>query len=76
MADVPKVLDEHECIDLQCGHFDGDQCTLGACLDPPADYEASYNDWLTEGDIKGDIAREEDYQPDPSILDPEEVANE
>lgn len=34
-ASQPGVRDEHECIDLKCGHYDGDQCTLGGCYDPP-----------------------------------------
>jgi len=28
-------MNEWECIDLKCSHYDGDECTLGACLDPP-----------------------------------------
>ena len=28
---------EWECIDLECPHFDGDECTIGDCLDPPGD---------------------------------------
>jgi len=30
-----KCYEEHLCIELECGHYDGDMCTLGACLDPP-----------------------------------------
>lgn len=35
IIDIPGTLDEWECIDLECGHFDGDMCTLGGCFDPP-----------------------------------------
>ena len=35
---TPK-RDEWECADLQCSHYDGDDCTLGGCFDPPANAE-------------------------------------
>ena len=31
----PPKLDEWKCIDLQCSHYDGDDCILGGCFDPP-----------------------------------------
>lgn len=40
---VPGVRDEWECIDLKCSHFDGDQCTLGGCFDPPEEGENENN---------------------------------
>ena len=24
-------MNEHDCIDMKCSHFDGDMCTLGFC---------------------------------------------
>lgn len=33
--DLEPVLDPYDCMDLGCSHFDGDQCTLGGCYDPP-----------------------------------------
>ena len=35
-ADLEGTRPEYECIDLACGHFDGDQCTLGGAYDCPA----------------------------------------
>jgi hypothetical protein len=55
---VPR--DPQECIDLQCGHFDGDQCLVGGqdCPDDSA-YEPDYQMWLEGGEAKGDKERED-----------------
>jgi len=55
MHDYEDKRDEYECIDIQCGHYDGDCCTLGACLDPPIDYDPRYED----GDYAHDSAKED-----------------
>ena len=34
-GDLEPTRDANECMDLGCGHFDGDGCTLGGCYDPP-----------------------------------------
>ena len=53
------VLDEWQCVDMECSHYDGDMCTLGGCYDPDPN-----PDWLAEqqrlewGDIQGDLQRE------------------
>ena len=35
---------EDKCVALECSHWDGDMCTLGACLDPPEENFIDYCD--------------------------------
>ena len=44
-------MNEYDCIDMECDHFDGDVCSLGACLDPKEE------EFYELADIKHDLAR-------------------
>jgi len=37
-------MNEHDCIDMKCSHYDGDMCTLGFC-EPDSELYNQYLKW-------------------------------
>ena len=44
-------MNEYDCIDMKCSHYDGDMCTRGTC-DPDSEIYSEYLKWEKETSYK------------------------